>query len=240
MKIALNWGNPRISNDPGAYAKALLNYKSHSKIGDPDVLDVKVAINAVTKVYKANGADLVDPVSYTGIDCPLVLENNTFSVRFLRPVDIDETNNPEIEDAHAQDGVGKQKVYLKDLVVLYKDWRDVRFKLTPDYEQYYAPVDESKLVAEVADVVLNQNLSANPNVKTDLNGKVEPLNQVSSDLQLVLREDAEGRYIEYTNNSSNVQSFNIYIPVKVQYYWGTMYDDITLHVKRTHANAPRK
>jgi hypothetical protein len=89
-------------------------------------------------------------------------------------------------------------------------------------------------------VVLNQNLSANPNVKTDLNGKIEPLNQVSSDLQLVLREDAAGKYIEYTNNSSNVQSFNIYIPVKVQYYWGTMYDDITLHVKRTLANAPRK
>ena len=240
MKIALNWGNPRIADDPASYAKALLNYKTHSKIGDSDVLDIKVAIYAVTKVYKANGADLVDPVSYTGIDCPLVLENNTFSVRFLRPIDIDETNNPEIEDAHAKEGVGKQKVYLKDLVVLYKDWRDVRFKLTPDYEQYYAPVDESKLNAEVAGVVLNQNLSANPNVKTDLNGKIEPLNQVSSDLQLVLREDAAGKYIEYTNNSSNVQSFNIYIPVKVQYYWGTMYDDITLHVKRTLANAPRK
>ena len=240
MKIALNWGNPRISDDPGAYAKALLNYKSHSKIGDPDVLDVKVAINAVTKIYKANGADLVDPVVSTGIACPLVLENNTFSVRFLRPVDIDETNNPEIEDAHAKDGVEKQKVYLKDLVVLYKDWRDVRFKLTPDYEQYYAPVDESKLIAEVADVVLNQNLSANPNVKTDLNGTIEPLAQVSADLQLILKQDAEGKYIEYTNNSSNVQDFNIYIPVKVQYYWGTMYDDVILHVKRTKANAPRK
>lgn len=247
MKIALNWGDQlggkrgvNTPSDPGAYAKALLNYKSHKDIDKTYVLDVKVALNAVTKIYKANGADLVDPVVYTGIACPLVLENNTFSVRFLRPVDIDETNNPEIEDAHAKDGVGKQKVYLKDLVVLYKDWRDVRFKLTPDYEQYYAPENESKLIAEVADVTLNENLSNNPNVKTDLNGKIEPLNQVSSDLQLVLREDAAGKYIEYTNNSSNVQDFNIYIPVKVQYYWGTMYDDITLHVKRTKANAPRK
>ena len=89
-------------------------------------------------------------------------------------------------------------------------------------------------------MVLNQNLSANPNVKTDLNGTIEPLAQVSADLQLILKQDAEGKYIEYTNNSSNVQDFNIYIPVKVQYYWGTMYDDVILHVKRTKANAPRK
>ena len=166
--------------------------------------------------------------------------NNTFDVRFLRPIDIDETNSPEIVDAHAKDGVEKQKIYLKDLVVLYKDWRDVRFKLTPDYEQYYAPVDKNKLIANIIDIDVDDPLGMNPNVKTTLNGDVQPLSQVSQDLQLILREDAAGKYIEYTNNSSSVRDFEVYIPVSVEYYWGTMYEAVTLKVKRTLSNAPRK
>jgi hypothetical protein len=80
----------------------------------------------------------------------------------------------------------------------------------------------------------------NPNVKTTLNGDVQPLSQVSQDLQLILREDAAGKYIEYTNNSSSVRDFEVYIPVSVEYYWGTMYEAVTLKVKRTLSNAPRK
>ena len=242
MEIHLNWGDPTLGDaDPGRYAKALLNYKSHNKLADADVLKAKVAIYAVTAERHANPAeDLNNPVVYTTVKCPLALENNTFDVRFLRPIDIDDTNNPEIQDAHAETGVEKQKIYLKDLVTKYKDWRDVKFKYSPNYEQYYAPVNEEYIYATVAGVAIGQNLSANPNVKTTLNGTVEPLIQVTEQLQLVLKEDWDGKYIEYTNNSSNVQDFEIYIPVAVEYYWGTMYDDVILTVKRTLSNAARK
>ena len=237
MQISLNWGDPtQGENDPGRYAKALLNYKSHNKLAEEGVLKAKVAIYAVT----TTGHILNNPVVYGDVKCPLELENNTFDVRFLRPIDIDDTNNPVIQDAHAKDGVEKQKIYLKDLVTRYKDWRDVKFKYSPNYEQYYAPVNEEYIVATVAGVNVGQNLSANPNVKTTLNGDVQYLNQVTEQLQLILKEDWDGKYIEYTNNSSNVQDFLIYIPVAVEYYWGTMYDDVILTVLRTKDNAPRK
>ena len=245
MQISLNWGDPLQGiNDPGRYAKALLNYKSHNKLAEEGVLKAKVAIYAVTTTRHANPAeDLVNPVVYTTTKCPLELENNTFDVRFLRPIDIDDTNNPVIEDAHAKDGVEKQKIYLKDLVTRYKDWRDVKFKYSPNYEQYYAPVNEDVLEATVAGVNIDDFLSTNDAVKTTLNGEpAVKLSDVTDQLQLILREDYPGgdKYIEYTNNSSSVRDFDIYIPVAVEYYWGTMYDDVILTVLRTKDNAPRK
>ena len=43
--------------------------------------------------------------------------------------------------------------------------------------------------------------------------------------------------ITYLNNSATVQEFNIKIPVAITYYWGTIYDKVNVHVKKTQGNA---
>jgi hypothetical protein len=238
MKISLNWGDPELGTaDPGRYAKALLNYAPHSDL--ENTFKAKVALIAVANIgHKAESIQTA-----AGVECPLELINNKFDVLFLRPVSIYPGNAPEITDAHHEDGVDIQKVYLNDLVNKYVDWRDVVFKYSPDYEQYYAPVKKSVIKATVSDLIPGQLLSSNDNVYTTLNGKKERLSQVTDQLELKLEPDAGdglGEYITYKNLSSNVQDFDIFIPVKFEYYWGTVYSEVKLHVNRTPANAPRR
>jgi hypothetical protein len=232
MKITLNWFS--------TYAKALLNYKSHKEIGQPNVLKATVAIVAVTRT--GDTAPLKGTVSGTTYQCPLELENNTFDVRFLRPLSIDDKNNPDVTDAHTSGTVEIQEIPLSDLVQKFIDWRDDWQPYDDgtglNYMQYYAPENSAILTATVNGIGANQMLSDNANVKTDLNGTVQPLNQVHTDLQLQM--NATGTAILYRNNSSTVRDFHIYIPVVVEYYWGTLYDDVTVTVHRTVENARKQ
>jgi len=109
--------------------------------------------------------------------------------------------------------------------------------LTP-YEEYYSPLGKSKFVVHVQNLVAGQYLSENKNVETNLNQK-DPktfvaLNTVASDIIFQMYTDD---VIEYRNNGSTVQEFQIRIPVEVEYFWGTIYDKVTVTVKKTQANA---
>jgi hypothetical protein len=239
MRIALIWGSD--------YAKALLNFKPHTQLkaldknGKDSVFHATVAIDAVVKsdgkalVYKAS--DEAEPLY-----CKLELEHNTFDVRFIRPISL-ATGKIEFIDAHADNNVTIQREPLSKLANSFKDWRN-QWKTQVgdgiDYQTYYAPVGSDKFVVTIKDQDGNemrpgQNLGDNELITTDLNGKEEKLYLVSRDL--MMRLSADGNYIEYQNLSSTVNEFHVWIPVGVEYYWGTYYDKVEITVKRTLNNS---
>lgn len=164
---------------------------------------------------------------------PLPISNNTFDVRYLRPLDINADKVVNITDG-VDDG---SKVYIYDLVS-FADWRDYKFADHLNYFEYYG------VTALTPDI---------ENVTTNINGKTQKLSEVTSLMKFEdhttpltsypttaagLR-DAFG-YLFYINNTSTVRDFELYVPVKVSYKWGnTQTVNVTIHVKKTVNNAKR-
>jgi peptidoglycan hydrolase CwlO-like protein len=208
-------------------ADALLNYKAHNELAD----DVITAVVAVKAIYK--GATEI---------CDVPLYNNSFNVRFLRPINVKNVNT-EVGDAYEN---GLQIIYLRDCVQL-SDWRDVDFK-TP-YWSYY----QIKFI-EIADVAEGGFLADNPNVLTDIDaegnvgGKPAPLQQKNALLDLkylkkpsvpVCKYESEKDYgsIVYSNFSNPTQDFHLWLPLKITYLWGDIYTTVEVTVNGTLNNA---
>lgn len=227
MKISLIWESQ--------YAKSLLNFKSHRELKTAptdSVFHATVAIKAVVKdgqkELKYQAGATADPIY-----CSLDLINNKFDVRFLRPISLG-TKEPEpFVDAHAS-GDMIQSIPLEKIVSGFTDWRN-QWKASPDYELYYSPVNEKKIKVTLDGVNPGDNLAVNRNVKTDLNGNIQNLYQVSNQLQMTL--NSAGDAIEYLNLASTVNEFHVWIPVAVEYYWGTYYASVRITVKKTLDNS---
>ena len=253
---ALKQVTVQLTKEP--FAKALLNYVDHEKIGEPNVLNATVAVlplakGAAPEVKTKDGkAYIENALKYTQNGetkyCRLYIKDYKFDVRYLRPVSISKLGETVIEDATATiDDV--QVIKLSELVKGYTDFRgsetDPNWKTIPDYtvdyEEYYAPDGKNKFALSVQGVPVGNPLSDNPYVMTNLNQATEdtwvPLAQVASQIRLTMKSDDE---IEYRNAGSTVQKFKIKIPVEVEYYWGTIYDDVIVTIDRTKANARRK
>lgn len=239
------------------YSEALLNYKAHNQLAD-DVVKATVALDVWYQSYDGR----------ISTDCRIELLNNTFDVRFLRPISIDKAKEKEIEDAgHTGTGQdGAQVIPLRNLAPNYIDWREA-WKSEPNYEQYYAQNNRSKIHFELFDAL--DRLTGNGDkiarlqrfIKTDLNGHTVAnpvyLSEVTEQLELEYWnaeapggqgqwyvEPGTGRVWEepvivYRNLSSTVGEFHLLFPVAIEYYWGRYYDDIIVKVKKSKENAPR-
>ena len=160
-------------------------------------------------------------------DCkPITVENGTFNVRFLRPLDVTDAN-ASIIDAGSD---GKQIIKLNGLFD-YKDWRDA---WKPGYFDYYGI--KGIKVAKLEDGDL---LSENHEVKADLNNTgMVALYTITGQLDFTYHEDDQnGNYLEYNNLGNNVHEFKLEIPVIVEYIWGEFNTKATVTVKRTEGNA---
>jgi hypothetical protein len=116
------------------YAEALLNYKAHDALSD-DVIKATVELKA--------WADL----NNDGNKCELTLVNNTFDVRFLRPITIIPGSGTTITDAN-DEGDGSQVIKISDLAPMYSDWRDTEATrvLTPSWKGYLYTNYMNKLI----------------------------------------------------------------------------------------------
>ncbi len=188
------------------YAKDLLNYKAHNELDEN-------TLTAIVGIYAKNACH----------DLPLT--DNTFNVRFLRPLNI--TNNTaDVEDA----GDAAQEIDLMDLLS-FTDWRDLWQK---GYDKFYG-ITGVKVVG-VAD---GQKISTNSDVLTDQNGNTEkmvPLQNVNGAIDFVYHE---GGKLTYKNYNTTTADFKVQIPVVVTYDWGEVPQTITVNVKRTHSNAKK-
>ncbi|MBO5629935.1 MAG: hypothetical protein J5965_12775, partial [Aeriscardovia sp.] len=66
--------------------------------------------------------------------------------------------------------------------------------------------------------------------------KFVPLTEVSDNVDFVYSAEGE---LTYRNLSSTVTEFKVTMPVEVEYLWGTIYQDVTVTIKRTQENAKK-
>lgn len=209
----------KVAYQHNKYAHALLNYKGHNELAD-DVIKAIIGIQAKNKCGK-----------------DLALTNNTFDVRFLRPINAMDAAKV-IEDANYTE---LQVIKAEDLL-LFTDWRDAwnnkqNWGKGGAYATYYGITGVT--IEGIAD---GKSISENPNVMTNL-GQKDPkkfvsLASVTKNIDFVYTA-ADGGTLTYKNLSSTVQEFQIKIPVTVNYLWGYITKDVTITVKKTANNAKK-
>lgn len=186
------------------FAKDLLNYKKHNELDEN-------TLTAIVGIYAKNACH------------ELSLTNNTFNVRFLRPLNITNTS-AEVEDA----GTEAQVIDLMKLLT-FTDWRDA---WQDGYDKFYGIKG-----VKVADVNDGQKISINSKVLTDQNGntKMVPLQSVNGAIDFVYKDGK----LTYKNYNTTTADFKVQIPVVVTYDWGEVPQTIIVNVKRTHSNAKK-
>lgn len=186
------------------FAKDLLNYKKHNELDEN-------TLTAIVGIYAKNACH------------ELPLTNNTFNVRFLRPLNITNTS-AEVEDA----GTEAQVIDLMKLLT-FTDWRDA---WQDGYDKFYGIKD-----VKVVGVNNNEKISQNADVLTDQNGntKMVPLQSVNGAIDFVYHDGK----LTYKNYNTTTADFKVQIPVVVTYDWGEVPQTIIVNVKRTHSNAKK-
>ena len=202
-------------------ADALLNYAAHDELAN----DIVKAVVGVKATYAT---------------CNVPLSQNTFDIRFLRPINV---KNSDKTVGDAADN-GKQIIYLRDCVS-FTDWRDVPFKT--DYWYYYgiqfieiADVAEGHFLAENAEVMTDLDAEGNVSTKAPLVDK-NPLLDLVYEYKPVDPVEGPGEeddfgYITYSNFSNTTQEFHLWLPIKVTYIWGDIYTTVQVTVKATQGN----
>ena len=139
-----------------------------------------------------------------------------YQLNFLRPINIDTMSGDHFIDAVDMGEKGSY-IEIKKLINPF-DWRGRYFntvenkvEIYANYWDYYGPFNVT---------VDTQN------IKCDLGGKVGPLpatikvDQVGSVTGVT--PVAQFGYITYRNNGNNVDAFNMYVTVNVEYGWGVI------------------
>jgi len=252
--------NEKVEYQHSAYAHALLNYRASNALNN-DVLIVKIAMTAET----------TNPVQHdvcTGATakCQLPLKDNTFDVRFLRPINV-ESADKSIYDAGAQ---GLQELNMRELVKLTDwrlwnatfdcpSWKDAdafaayNYSTPMDYWFYYGikavkvyGADDALQGQKIANLVytnLNQaNTKENCNkILQDVNDNLELKYYPAVKTQATAAFGAADSYgkIVYKNLSSTVTDFMIKIPVSVEYIWGEITTYVYVNVSSTPVTSRR-
>ena len=196
-------------------AHALLNYCSHNEFNAKNEAVLKDFLNVIITLAIQND-DACKPIS---------VENGTFNVRFLRPLDVTDA------EAYIIDAGDKKQVIQLNGLFDYKDWRNL---WNTGYFEYYGI--KGIKIAKLEDGDL---LSENHDVLADLNNDgMKALWTITGQLDFTYHEDAQnGNYLEYNNLGNNVHEFKLEIPVIVEYIWGEFNTKATVTVKRTEGNA---
>ena len=203
-------------------AKSLLN-----KVGHKDLKNTLTAVVAV----KATICDNIDvPVS-----------NNTFNVKFLRPVNIISATTEPFKD-------GVTGGETKNIKMVFTDWRDHDFTdgtVTKgnDYFKYYG-INGITVVTDEATTDLNGNWNDKlKNLTSKIKFTWTPASTLTKNTTTGAYEGqiVEGDYgkLTYVNNGNTVGTFHVHIPVFVTYDWGTLKAEIEVTIEGTVNNAKR-
>lgn len=195
-------------------AKKLLN-----KVGHKDLENTLTAVVAVKATICGN------------IDVPV--SNNTFNVKFLRPVNIISATTDPFKD-------GVTGGETKDIKMVFTDWRDHNFTdgtVTKgnDYFKYYG-IKNITVVTDDATTDLNGNWNDKLNTLTkNIKFTWTPANGNKAE-QIVANDYGK---LTYVNNGNTVGTFHVHIPVFVTYDWGTLKAEIEVTIEGTVNNAKR-
>lgn len=213
------------SND---VAKDILNYAGAQDLAYGQTLAATVKVTAENSCQK-----------------PLFLTNNTYNVRFLRPITVTSKEAPGLEDAH-DDGSTLEIAQC----IGFKDWRNIAFTTANKYLDYYGVegVYVGILNATTGKVdIVEKNEDGSPSditkyVTTNLNGgslDSQKLSSVLPDIRLTYTPDDNltlttiGK-LNYKNGGNVLgYAFQIRVPFVVKYKWGYVKLNLDITVKPT-------
>ena len=183
------------------FAKDLLNAVSHNNIAK--------TVTATVGIFVQNECGMELPV-----------ENGTFDIKFLRPLDVEGGKAITFTDAVT----GGNKKDMAELVN-FKDWRDDKWEA--GWISYYGV---TKIEAETSEITTTRN-----------GGKLgeTKLSDVTKGVEFKYYSTGASKtdggvdfgYMYYGNNGSVTATFQIRVPLTVTYDWGeitTSYVDITV------------
>ena len=193
-----------MSKDPQALV--LLNAYSPKELAN--VLTARVAVK-----------------SKTCWGAPIVVNNNEFDVKFIRPISV-EGASAEFTDAVKT---------TAPVNLTFTNWNGYDFTdpdrafATTDYFKYY----------KVTKIALDID-----NATTNLNGGDEKLSEVTKHIQLKYTAPT-GKFIAaenygtltYNNNGTTVGDFTITIPAEITYDWGVLKTNVIVKVKKSQVAA---
>ena len=156
---------------------------------------------------------------------PIVVNNNEFDVKFIRPISV-EGASAEFTDAV------KTTAQVK---LTFTNWNGYDFT---DPNRAFAPTDYFKYY-KVTKIALDTD-----NATTDLNGGNEKLSEVTTKIQLSYTAPT-GKFIAadnygtltYNNNGTTVGDFTITIPAEITYEWGVLKTNVIVKVKKSQVAA---
>jgi hypothetical protein len=161
------------------------------------------------------------------------LTNNTFNVKFLRPVDVTSAAGNELLD-------GQTNGSTADLKLTFTDWRDHDFTdisktAGNDYFAYYG----------IKSISYDKN-----GITTNLGGGTLGTTKLSTqtkNIEVTYTAPSEspikeGKYgtVHYENNGNTVGAFTIRIPFTITYDWGVIKTTVDFKINTTENNAGRR
>lgn len=200
-------------NETGVYALDLLNAASHK--------DLAHTVTATVGIYVTNACDM-----------PLPVENNTFDVKFLRPINA--TGAADVAFTDAIDGGNQTDLYK---LLTFTDWRGTwkdDFVQAPNAGYGVTSIDP-----DVTHITTNMN-----------NGTLGEtlLSSITKDITFKKVANAGKPYggvtfgqLVYENVGHVTAKFMVRVPLTVTYYWGkvTTYVDITVNATEGNKVARR-
>ena len=196
-----------VEYQTNATALDILNYKGRNDLADGETLAGRIGIEAVN-----------------GCGKKIELTNNTFEVRFIRPISVDRKDNEGLTDG-LDNG---DDIELAEFI-RFSDWRGFEFTTTNNYFVYYGVK------------AINIDTDA---ITTDLSGsdiRKDKLTEVAPGIVIsyVAPEPKDLSLtnmgtLTYKNNSGELrEEFNISVPVEVTYKWGKVVVPMIITVHET-------
>lgn len=198
-------------------AKDLLNYASHKELGEGETLTAKIEV-----VASACGG--TDQLSTKNVK----LENETFDVRFLRPISIEMQDNDGVVDGKD----GGDEVALAD-ILSFIDWRNYAFAENTHLFGFYGV---ESIALDVTKITTNLNNGTLGNNGTTDGGTLLKDKYPNVDVTFTEATSVDLEHmgtITWKNNGQVVgKDFIIRLPIIVTYKWGTIAVkniDVTVH-----------
>jgi len=142
------------------------------------------------------------------------LNNNTFDVKFLRPISVEQAEMDSFKDGVDVNAAGS-KVALK---LKFTDWRGYDFE-----ESYYEHYGITGIKANIEEATTNVS-----GAWDELPAGMELTYEEATTL-----DNKDFGTLKYVNNQSEVGNFKIKVPFTVEYVWGKLAFEVELNVEKT-------
>ncbi len=245
-----------------SFAEDILNYKPNEPqtvedLGKNKILDLDDNVMKVILGVK---------VKWAGV-CPYETIVPAFQVRFLRPINVvesgyqvqDAANTTQLIPLYDLLAFSDWRLQWNPTATSTINKPRREYDLVPDggkwiVDYYYYYNVKHILVGNGEEVIDPRSERALNNLMhTNMNGndiKTTILSTVSNNVEFTYKPATTttakigepGYYgsIQYTNNRSTVDEFDVTVPIVVCYEWGHIYKDVTIHVVKTLENTDVK